>query len=68
MTKLLVKNAYVIDPLNGIRGEVMDIAVRDGWIVDSVGDGAEVIDAAGCLTLPGGIDSHTHICGTKVNF
>jgi len=68
MTELLVKNAFVIDPLNGIRGEVMDIAVRDGWIVESVRDGAEVIDAAGCLTLPGGIDSHTHICGTKVNF
>jgi len=68
VTELLVKNAYVIDPLNGIRGEVMDIAVRDGWIVESVKDGAEVIDASGLLTLPGGIDSHTHICGTKVNF
>ena len=68
MTELLVKNAHVIDPLSGIYGEKMDIAVRDGRIVESVGPGAEVIDANGHLTLPGGIDSHTHICGTKVNF
>ena len=68
MTELLIRNACVIDPLNDICGEVMDIAVRDGKIVESVGSGAEVIDAGGNLTMPGGIDSHTHICGTKVNF
>jgi len=68
VSELLVKNAYVIDPVNGINGEVMDIAIRDQWIVEEVGSGAMVIDAKGQLTLPGGIDSHTHICGTKVNF
>ena len=68
MTELLVKNAHVIDPLNNIFGETMDIPVRDGRIVESVGSRAEVVDARGHLTLPGGIDSHTHICGTKVNF
>ena len=46
----------------------MDIAIRDGRIVESVSDRAEVIDAQRCLTMPGGIDSHTHVCGTKVNF
>ncbi|WOF15301.1 formylmethanofuran dehydrogenase subunit A [Methanoplanus sp. FWC-SCC4] len=68
MHSLLVKNAYVIDPLNNIRGEIMDIAIKDGKIVESVKDSAEVIDAKGQLTLPGGVDSHSHICGTKVNF
>jgi len=68
MSELLIKNACVIDPLRGINGERMDIAVRDGKIVENVGSSAEVIDAKGALTLPGGIDSHTHICGTKVNF
>ncbi|MHC1626016.1 MAG: formylmethanofuran dehydrogenase subunit A, partial [Methanoculleaceae archaeon] len=68
MAELLVKNAYVIDPINEIWGEVMDIAVRDGKVVESVGSDAAVIDTAGMLTMPGGIDSHTHICGTKVNF
>ncbi|MDH7592836.1 MAG: formylmethanofuran dehydrogenase subunit A [Methanomicrobiales archaeon] len=68
MAELLVKNACVIDPLQGIEGDIMDIAIRDGRIVESVRNGAEVIDAQGFLTMPGGIDSHTHICGTKVNF
>ncbi|KQC03386.1 MAG: formylmethanofuran dehydrogenase subunit A [Methanoculleus sp. SDB] len=68
MTELLIKNACVIDPISGINGEVMDIAIRDGRIVESVGSSADVIDAAGMLTMPGGIDSHTHVCGTKVNF
>ncbi|MDH7510014.1 MAG: formylmethanofuran dehydrogenase subunit A [Methanolinea sp.] len=65
---ILIKNAYVIDPLSGIRGEIMDIAIRDGRIVEEAPPGSEVIDAGGCLTLPGGIDSHSHVCGTKVNF
>ncbi|RPJ52495.1 MAG: formylmethanofuran dehydrogenase subunit A, partial [Methanobacteriota archaeon] len=68
MTELLIRNACLYDPLRGIFGEVMDIPVRDARIAESVGPDARVIDAAGMLTLPGGIDSHTHICGTKVNF
>ena len=68
MKTLLIKNAYVIDPIQKISGETMDIAVRDGKIVDDVKNPDQVIDATGMLTLPGGIDSHTHICGTKVNF
>ncbi|UUX91569.1 formylmethanofuran dehydrogenase subunit A [Methanoplanus endosymbiosus] len=68
MSELLVKNAFVIDPINEINGEIMDIAVKDGKIVESVKDSSNVIDAKGNLTLPGGVDSHTHICGTKVNF
>ena len=68
MTELLVKNACVIDPIRGINGEIMDIAIRDGRIVESVSDRSETIDAQRFLTLPGGIDSHTHVCGTKVNF
>ena len=33
MTELWVKNACVIDPIRGINGEIMDIAIRDGRIV-----------------------------------
>jgi formylmethanofuran dehydrogenase subunit A len=68
MRELLLRNACVFDPVNGIQGDIMDLAIRDGHIVESVGRNAEVLDAQGLLTLPGGIDSHTHICGTKVNF
>ncbi|MCX6694207.1 MAG: formylmethanofuran dehydrogenase subunit A [Methanomicrobiales archaeon] len=68
MSGILVRNAFVIDPIKRISGEVMDIAIRDGWVVEDAGPDPVVIDASGCLTLPGGIDSHTHVCGTKVNF
>ncbi|HPP78789.1 formylmethanofuran dehydrogenase subunit A, partial [Methanospirillum sp.] len=68
MPELLIKNACVFDPLQGIHGDIMDIPIRDGRIVDTVSSNCEVIDAGGHLTLPGGIDSHTHVCGTKVNF
>ena len=68
MSELLIRNACVIDPLRGVNAETMDIAIRDGRIVEDVSGAAEVIDVHGALTLPGGIDSHTHICGTKVNF
>ena len=43
-----------------------DVLVRDGTIV-AVGaldrSGAEIVDASGCLVLPGAIDVHTHIFG-----
>ncbi len=68
MSEMLIRNACVLDPLNNVHGEIMDIAIRDGKIVESVRQNAEVIDAGGALTMAGGIDAHTHICGTKVNF
>lgn len=45
----------------------MDICVKDGKIVESVSDNAKVIDASGCVVMPGGIDSHSHVAGAKVN-
>lgn len=70
MTQLLIKNGFVIDPLNNIHGEVMDIGVKDGKIVspDNVDlRYAKVIDASGKLVVPGGIDVHTHVAGPKVS-
>ncbi|AAM02742.1 formylmethanofuran dehydrogenase subunit A [Methanopyrus kandleri] len=68
--ELLIKNACVYDPLNGIEGEVMDIGVKDGKIVDpsEVDESkAKVIDAEGRLTMAGGVDIHAHVAGPKVN-
>lgn len=65
---LLIKNGYVFDPLNKINGEIMDIAIRDGKIVDSVPDRtSKKIDATGLTVFPGGVDIHTHIAGAEVN-
>jgi len=38
VTEMLIKNGFVFDPLNGINGEKMDIAIKDGKIVESVND------------------------------
>ena len=41
-----------------------DIGVKDGRIValgEKLADGTRVVDAAGTLVLPGGVDSHCHI-------
>jgi formylmethanofuran dehydrogenase subunit A len=63
----LVKNGYVYDPKNGVKGDVMDIAIRDDKIVDNVSPTAKVIDAAGKVVMAGAIDIHAHVAGPKVN-
>ena len=67
MSELLIKNGKVFDPLNEVKGDVMDIAIKDGKIVESVSSGAKVIDASGMTVMAGGVDAHTHIAGGKVN-
>src|SRR5208283_67193 len=67
MTELLIKNGFVFDPINGINGEKMDIAVKNGKIVAKVTRRAQVIDASGLTVMPGGVDIHTHVAGGEVN-
>ena len=68
MTELLIKNGFVFDPKNGINGEKMDIAIKDGKIVEKVNARkAKIIDATGLTVMPGGVDIHTHIAGGEVN-
>ena len=67
MAEILVRNGAVIDPSRGINGDVMDVAIRDGQIVDAVGPEAKVIDASGKTVMAGGIDVHAHVAGPKVN-
>ncbi|MGA9388649.1 MAG: formylmethanofuran dehydrogenase subunit A [Candidatus Bathyarchaeia archaeon] len=66
--ELLIRNGFVYDPINGVDGEKMDIAVRDGKIVEKLdGRRARKIDASGMIVMPGGVDIHTHIAGSEVN-
>jgi len=61
--------ARVIDPANGIDGQVRDLYVRDGRIVEAPQDAAsaQTIDVGGRIVMAGAIDLHTHIGGGKVN-
>jgi formylmethanofuran dehydrogenase subunit A len=68
MAELLIRNGFVYDPLNGINGERMDIAVKDGKVVDKLQSRKKTtIDASGMIVMPGGVDIHSHIAGPKVN-
>lgn len=65
--ELLIKNAALFDPKNGIKGDKTDICIKDGKVGGKVGSSAKVIDAGGRLVMPGGVDAHSHIAGAKVN-
>lgn len=67
----LISGGYVYDPANGIDGQVKDLWICDGKIIDPpTHRGAAVtrtLNAAGLVIMPGGIDMHCHIAGPKVN-
>ncbi len=64
--EILIRNGVVYDPLNGVKGEKMDICIKGGKIVSEVKN-PKIIDADGRIVMPGGVDMHSHIAGGKVN-
>ena len=67
MSALRIKNGKVYDPINNIDGEIKELCIQDGKIVDSVPEDSTTIDANGMVVMPGGVDIHCHIAGHKVN-
>jgi formylmethanofuran dehydrogenase subunit A len=66
--ELLITNGFVYDPINGIDGEKMDIAIKNGRIIEKVNERrAHKIDASGMIVMPGGVDIHCHVAGSEVN-
>lgn len=65
-TDILIRGGQVIDPASGTNG-IQDISVRSGR-VEAVGESLTqasndtVIDATGCLVIPGLVDTHVHLC------
>jgi dihydroorotase len=62
---LLIKNGRIVDPSQGVDGE-LDLLVENGLIREigtglAAPAGAEVIDAAGCYVVPGLVDMHVHL-------
>ena len=37
MSEYIIKNGHVFDPVQGIKGDKADVAIKDGKIVDKVG-------------------------------
>ncbi|QVL35532.1 formylmethanofuran dehydrogenase subunit A [Aminirod propionatiphilus] len=64
-----IRGGTVYDPANGVDGEVRDVWIDGGKIVEapSASGDVEVIEAEGMLVLPGGVDMHTHVAGSKEN-
>jgi formylmethanofuran dehydrogenase subunit A len=71
MGTLKIAGGRVIDPANGVDDEVRDVWIEDGRVVAAPGDPAaradRTIDARGFVVMPGGVDVHSHIAGSKVN-
>jgi len=72
MSLLHISGGTVYDPSNDIDGEVRDVWIEDGRVIETPPESDErkpsrVIDATGMVVMPGGVDMHCHIAGPKVN-
>jgi len=63
---ILIKNGHIIDPADKVDGK-LDLLISDGKIAklgkpgSLPAEGAQVVDAAGKLVVPGLIDLHVHL-------
>lgn len=68
---LCITGGRVYDPASNVDGDVVELWIRDGCVVDApkVPDAkaTRTIDAHGMVVMPGGVDIHCHIAGSKVN-
>lgn len=71
MPLIKISHGTVYDPQNHLDGVVGDLWMLDGRIVSADSVQGQVptrhIDATGLVVMPGGVDMHCHIAGSKVN-
>jgi formylmethanofuran dehydrogenase subunit A len=67
MTAIRISGGAVHDPANDVDGEIRDVCLRDGRIVEDVGEDARTINARSMVVMPGGVDIHAHIAGPAAN-
>jgi formylmethanofuran dehydrogenase subunit A len=65
--QLRITGGAVHDPANGVDGEVRDICIEDGRIVQSLPEGAPTLDVRGMVVMPGGVDIHSHLASSSCN-
>jgi formylmethanofuran dehydrogenase subunit A len=70
MSKLIVKNGYVFDPLNKIEGEKKDILIEEGKVVDKFSNNNDIkeIDASGKTVVPAAVEIHAHVASQQLNW
>jgi formylmethanofuran dehydrogenase subunit A len=67
VTALRITGGTVHDPANGVAGEVRDVCIADGRIVESLPADAPRLDAHGMVVMAGGVDIHSHVASGSVN-
>ena len=71
MSSLKISNGTLYDPANNVDGEVRDIWIEDGRVIETPTDPDRkpdrTLDASDMVIMPGGVDMHCHIAGPKVN-
>lgn len=67
MTHLRIVGGTVYDPANDVDGDVRDICIADGRVVDSLPSTTPTLDARGMIVMPGGVDIHCHVASGSVN-
>jgi formylmethanofuran dehydrogenase subunit A len=67
--RFVLRGGTIHDPAHGRDGLVADIWIENGTVVGAPADPAAfaVVDAAGLVIMPGGVDLHSHVAGPKVN-
>ncbi len=63
---LRIRGGRIFDPKNGRAGEIGDICIRDGKVVESLSDSAPVVEGRNLVVMPGAIEVHTHVAGPAV--
>jgi formylmethanofuran dehydrogenase subunit A len=65
--RLRITGGAVYDPANGVDGEVRDVCIEGGRIVEQLPAGAPSLDARGMVVMPGGVDIHSHFASSSCN-
>ena len=70
MSKVIVKNGIVFDPINKIEGEIKDILIENGKIVERFSNQSNIkeINAKNKTVFPSAIDIHSHIASQQINW
>lgn len=71
LSYIKIESATVYDPANHINAVVGDLWICDSKMAAAPSDlrnaNITVIDGRGLVAMPGGVDMHCHIAGSKVN-